>query len=58
MHTSPIRVTVWGEYRHEKRNPKVAEIYPRGMHEAIGMRSGRARIFRSSPPTSTRRSTG
>lgn len=31
----PIHVTVWHEYRHEKRNPKVAEIYPRGMHEAI-----------------------
>lgn len=32
----PIRVTIWNEYRHEKTNPKVAEIYPRGMHEAIG----------------------
>ena len=31
----PIRVTVWNEYRHEKSNPKVAEIYPDGMHEAI-----------------------
>jgi trehalose utilization protein len=31
----PIRVTVWHEYRHEKRNPKVAEVYPQGMHEAI-----------------------
>src|SRR4051812_36493603 len=31
----PIRVTVWNEYRHEKKNPKVAEIYPNGMHEAI-----------------------
>src|SRR3954452_9112469 len=31
----PIRVTVWGEFRHEKRNPKVAEVYPKGMHEAI-----------------------
>lgn len=31
----PIRVTVWGENRHEKKNPKVAEIYPQGMHEAI-----------------------
>jgi trehalose utilization protein len=31
----PIRVTVWHEFRHEKRNPKVAEIYPKGMHEAI-----------------------
>ena len=32
---SPLRVTVWNEYRHEKANPRVAEIYPRGMHEAI-----------------------
>ena len=31
----PIRVTVWGEYRHEKINPKVAAIYPSGMHQAI-----------------------
>jgi trehalose utilization protein len=31
----PIRVTVWHEYRHEKKNPKVAEVYPKGMHEAI-----------------------
>ena len=30
-----IRVVVWNEYRHEKSNPKVAEIYPNGMHEAI-----------------------
>lgn len=30
-----IRVTVWGEYRHEKKNPKVAEVYPQGMHSAI-----------------------
>jgi len=31
----PTRVTVWHEFRHEKKNPKVAEIYPNGMHEAI-----------------------
>ncbi len=31
----PIKVTVWHEFRHEKSNPKVAEIYPNGMHEAI-----------------------
>src|ERR1700722_14442118 len=31
----PIRVTVWGEYRHEKSLPEVAAIYPKGMHEAI-----------------------
>jgi trehalose utilization protein len=30
-----IRVTVWHEYRHEKRNPKVHEVYPEGIHEAI-----------------------
>ena len=30
-----IRTLVWGEFRHEKKNPKVAEIYPDGMHEAI-----------------------
>lgn len=33
--SQPIRVTVWGEYRHEKKNPKVAAIYPQGMHETI-----------------------
>jgi trehalose utilization protein len=31
----PIRVTVWNEFRHEKTNPKAAEIYPQGIHEAI-----------------------
>src|SRR5881275_2480620 len=31
----PTRVTVWSEFRHEKKNPAVAEIYPNGMHEAI-----------------------
>ena len=30
-----IRVTVWNEHRHEKKNPKIAEIYPHGMHEQI-----------------------
>jgi trehalose utilization protein len=30
-----IRVTVWGEYRHEKKNPVVAAIYPDGMHTTI-----------------------
>jgi trehalose utilization protein len=35
MITSPIRTLVWGEYRHEKKNPKVAALYPHGMHETI-----------------------
>ena len=30
-----IRVTVWGEFRHEKQNPKVKEVYPDGMHTVI-----------------------
>ena len=28
-------VIVWGEFRHEKKNPKVASIYPEGIHETI-----------------------
>ena len=30
-----IRVTVWNEYRHERKVPEITEIYPRGMHGAI-----------------------
>ena len=30
-----MRVTVWGENVHERRDPSVAAIYPDGMHEAI-----------------------
>jgi trehalose utilization protein len=30
-----IRVTVWGEYRHEKKNQQVAKVYPDGMHSTI-----------------------
>lgn len=30
-----IRVTIWHEYVHEKRNETVAKLYPNGMHEAI-----------------------
>ncbi len=29
------RITVWNEYRHEKHNPIVQEIYPAGIHAAI-----------------------
>ena len=31
-----IRVTLWNEGRHEKTMPRVAELYPDGMHRAIG----------------------
>ncbi|MGE5557629.1 MAG: ThuA domain-containing protein [Bacillota bacterium] len=30
-----IRVTVWNEFRHEKQDPKVGEVYPQGIHGAI-----------------------
>lgn len=30
-----IRVTIWNEYRHEKENPKVAAVYPDGIHQAL-----------------------
>lgn len=32
---TPLRVTVWSEFRHEKKNPRVASLYPQGMHECI-----------------------
>ncbi|MEV4702124.1 hypothetical protein [Actinoplanes sp. NPDC049316] len=31
----PIRVTVWGENRHEHAEEHVRAIYPDGMHETI-----------------------
>lgn len=33
--SAPLRVIVWNENRHEKINPQVASVYPRGIHEAI-----------------------
>ena len=32
---TPINVLVWGENRHEKREPTVGARYPDGMHETI-----------------------
>jgi trehalose utilization protein len=39
-HNSTIQVTVWNENRHEKTNPAVAAIYPRGIHGAIAAALG------------------
>lgn len=33
--TDSIRVTVWNEYRHEKKSLEIAEVYPDGIHNAI-----------------------
>lgn len=30
-----IKVTIWNEFEHEKNNPKVAELYPQGIHQAL-----------------------
>jgi len=30
-----IRVTVWNEYRHERKNEKVKAVYPNGIHGVI-----------------------
>jgi trehalose utilization protein len=35
MNESQPRVLVWNEFRHEKENPKVAALYPQGIHAAI-----------------------
>jgi trehalose utilization protein len=32
---APIRVTVWNEYRHEKTDQVVADVYPEGIHGQI-----------------------
>ncbi|WP_217596074.1 ThuA domain-containing protein [Cohnella sp. GbtcB17] len=38
--TQRIRVTVWNENRHEQTNEKVREVYPEGIHAAIGQGLG------------------
>jgi len=38
----PVRVTVWNECAHEKKNAAVAEIYPEGIHETIAQALNRA----------------
>jgi len=32
----PIRVTIWHEYRHEKKHEHIRAIYPNGMHAVLG----------------------
>lgn len=33
--SNPIRVTVWNEGRHEKKDAQIAAVYPQGIHGAI-----------------------
>ncbi|MDP1592570.1 MAG: ThuA domain-containing protein [Prosthecobacter sp.] len=32
---TPIRVTLWNEFVHERQNPEIAQIYPKGIHGAL-----------------------
>jgi trehalose utilization protein len=38
---SPLRVTIWNEYIHERRHAEVAAIYPKGIHGALAEVLGR-----------------
>jgi len=33
--SSPVRVTIWNEHRHERSDPAVAAVYPDGIHGAL-----------------------
>ncbi len=46
-----IRVTVWNEYRHEKKSEEIAAIYPEGIHGAI------AAYLKQQPGTTVRTAT-
>lgn len=37
----PLRVTIWNEFVHERQNPAVAGIYPRGLHHTLAEVLGR-----------------
>lgn len=37
-----LRVTVWNEYRHERHNERVAQVYPQGIHQTIAAALGTA----------------
>lgn len=51
MENKPIRITVWGEYLHERQNDAVRQIYPQGMHttiaEGIATHLGKEAIVRT-----------
>ncbi len=37
---SPLRITVWNEFIHEKENSQVREIYPEGIHTTLAAMLG------------------
>jgi trehalose utilization protein len=42
MNATPVKVTVWNEFRHERNRPDVRSIYPDGMHAVIANAIGAA----------------
>jgi len=40
-----IKVTIWNEYRHEKKNEQIGKLYPKGMHGAIAEGLEKAKGF-------------
>jgi trehalose utilization protein len=36
--TTPLRVTVWNEFRHEKVHEKIRSVYPDGIHAVLAKR--------------------
>lgn len=40
-----IKVTVWNEFIHEKKQERIAKVYPRGIHGAIASMLGREENF-------------
>ncbi len=50
---SKINVTVWNEYVHEVSDPKVAAVYPEGIHGAIAEMLGRYGADKYSVRTAT-----
>lgn len=42
---TPVRVAIWNEFVHERQNPAVAKIYPRGIHGVLEERLAREPDF-------------
>lgn len=38
--TTKLRVTIWNEFRHERESEIIREVYPEGIHTAIGQGLG------------------
>src|SRR5437763_13419508 len=47
--STKVRVTIWNEFRHERKNEAVKKVYPEGMHVAIakGLASAKDLVCRT-----------